>query len=579
MQTLMEMKRLFRYLLPWKWSYSAGSLVISISNYCENIIMAALIGQVLAAVTTGNFKEAGNAILLYATLYLFVLFLAAFSNCVCNRDAAFAGKNIRLTAFSRILNAQLDKIITKHSGDLLTRLDSDANAASGLFNSAVQYGLTMILTLAAATITVFSVSWISGAALLILGFVMLWINMKFIAPSKERYTKARKQTGKTVMGMTDLLSNSQMLRFYTKNTVLQDRYEEDCVELRSNKMSAVRMTALQNTLGQIQASFVVLCSIGIGFLLWKAELISIEQIPILQSMGSMLVGPLSRIGFMIADMQNNITGGIRVLELIDLPQESIAENKADITNIQDNALECEKLKVKIEETNVLDQISFFVNQGKMLAVVGESGSGKSTFLKTLMGFYDYEGSLSILGKEAANSPYRELRSLTAYVPQECPLFEGSIYENIAMGRSEASDKEVYQAAFDAGVTEFVKDFKNGFDTQVGESGILLSVGQRQKISIARALLKDAAILLFDEITASIDPISEKYLQDTMNRLKGKKTSVVVAHRLSTIKDADCILVLDKGKIVEMGTHTELNQLGGSYARMLNLQRLGLNLES
>ncbi len=147
-----------------------------------------------------------------------------------------------------------------------------------------------------------------------------------------------------------------------------------------------------------------------------------------------------------------------------------------------------------------------------------------------------------------------------------------------MGRGEATDKEVYQAAFDAGVTEFVKEFKNGFDTQVGESGVLLSVGQRQKISIARALLKDAEILLFDEITASIDPISEKYLQDTMNRLKGKKTIVVVAHRLSTIKDADCILVLDRGKVVELGTHTELDQLGGFYTRMLNLQKLGLNLE-
>ena len=240
MQTITEMKRLFRYLLPWKWGYTAGSLVISISNYCENIIMAALIGRVLAAVTTGIYKEARNAILLYTTLYLFVLFLAAYSNCVCNRDAALAGKSIRLMAFSRILNAQLDKIISKHSGDLLTRLDSDANAASGLFNSVVQYGLTMILTLVAATVTVFSVSWISGAALLILGFIMLWINMKFIAPSKERYAKARKQTGKTVMGMTDLLSNSQMLRFYTNSTVLQDRYEKDCVELRSNKSSQLR---------------------------------------------------------------------------------------------------------------------------------------------------------------------------------------------------------------------------------------------------------------------------------------------------------------------------------------------------
>ncbi|GEM_PF-4909866 len=574
MQTIMEMKRLFRYLLPWKWSYSAGSLVISISNYCENIIMAALIGRVLGAVSAGSFKEAGSIILIYAALYLFVLFLAAFSNSICNRDAAFAGKNIRLTAFNRILNSRLDKIITKHSGDILTRLDGDANAASSLFKGAVQYGLTMIITLVAATVTVFSVSWISGIALLILGLIMLWINIKFIAPAKEKYATARKQAGKTAMGMTDLLSNSQMLRFYTKNTLLQDRYEKDCIELRSKKMSAVKQTALQNTLGQIQASLVVLCSIGIGFLLWKAGLITIEQIPILQSMGSMLVGPLSRIGFIISDMQNDVTGGIRVLEIMDLPEERTSQINFNAGTDKVNALECTKLAVTLDDHHILDQISFSLSGGKMLAVVGESGGGKSTFLKTLMGFYDYNGSLSILGKEVSSTPLDVLRNMTAYVPQECPLFEGTIFQNIAMGRSEAAESEVYQAGADAGVTEFVKDLKNGYDTQVGESGVLLSVGQRQKISIARALLKDAPILLFDEITASIDPISEKYLQETMNKLKGNKTIIVVAHRLSTIKDADCIIVMDKGKLVEIGTHAELTGLSGFYARLLKLQTLG-----
>ncbi|MCC3374641.1 ABC transporter ATP-binding protein [Cohnella sp. REN36] len=577
METQRELKRLLAYILPWKRSYFTGSIVVTVSNYCENMIMALLLGRVLGAVATESFQKAKSDIILYAVLYLLILLIVAIGKGISNRDANLATKEIRLRAFDRIMKSKLRHIVKRHSGDALIRLDGDVNAASEVFKNTVQSALSLIFTLAATIVTIFAVSWISGVVLLLFGLVMLGINIKFVAPARERYAIARKHVGITAMDMTDLLSNAEMLRFCGEHAILLDRYEKDCITLQAKKMAAVKLTAAQNTLGQIQASFVVLFSIGIGFLLWKTSVISIEQIPILQSMGSMLVNPLSSIGFMMANMQNNLMGGVRVLELVDLPGEEYPEQAQAKSDIDlENAISCKRLTFGYDEKPVLDQISFSLPRGKMLAVVGESGSGKSTLLKLLMGLYEYKGSFTVLGKEISSIPPDEVRRLTAYVPQECPLFEGTIFENISLGRSDATEEEVYQAASEAGVAEFVKDFHQGYHTQVGEWGVQLSGGQRQKISIARALLKDAPILLFDEITSSIDSISEQYIQQTMEKLRGDKTIVVVAHRLSTIKEADCILVMDKGRVVETGSHEELMGKEGMYVKLQKLQSLGFN---
>ena len=219
METLREFKRLFKYILPWKRSYFTGSIVVAVSNYCENMIMALLLGRVLVAVTTGNFHKAVSDIALYALLYLLILLIVAIGDVIFTRDAILATKNIRLTAFNSIIKAKLSKIVNRHTGDALIRLDSDVNAASDVFKSTVQRGLSLI-TLAATIITIFAVSWISGVVLFLFGLVMLWINIKFIAPARERYAIARKHAGKTVMNMTDLLSNAEMLKFYGETAIL-----------------------------------------------------------------------------------------------------------------------------------------------------------------------------------------------------------------------------------------------------------------------------------------------------------------------------------------------------------------------
>lgn len=220
---------------------------------------------------------------------------------------------------------------------------------------------------------------------------------------------------------------------------------------------------------------------------------------------------------------------------------------------------------------VLDGVDIAVGRGKTAALVGESGGGKSTVVKLLLGFYELDsGSIRLLGKPLAGYTLEELRSNIAYVPQDAYLFSISIKENIRYGRLGASDEEVFRAARRAYAHDFIMEFPNGYDTLVGERGESLSGGQRQRIALARAFIKDAPILLLDEATSALDLESEQLVQKGIEALMGGRTTLIVAHRLSTIEKADTIYVMAGGRVCEKGWHTELMEQKGMYRRLVDL---------
>jgi ABC-type multidrug transport system fused ATPase/permease subunit len=225
------------------------------------------------------------------------------------------------------------------------------------------------------------------------------------------------------------------------------------------------------------------------------------------------------------------------------------------------------------ETTVLRGLSLTVEAGQTVALVGSSGAGKSTVVSLLLRFYDpVSGSICIDGQDLQTMSLTHLRNQMALVPQDVLLFGGSIHENIAYGKPGATRAEVEAAAAKANAHTFISEFPEGYETLVGERGVKLSGGQRQRIAIARAVLKDPAILLLDEATSSLDAESERLVQEALDLLMVNRTTIVIAHRLSTIRKADAILVLDKGKVIEKGTHQELMQVeGGLYRQLSTLQ--------
>ncbi len=225
------------------------------------------------------------------------------------------------------------------------------------------------------------------------------------------------------------------------------------------------------------------------------------------------------------------------------------------------------------DVSVLKGLSFDVKVGQKVALVGTSGAGKSTIVSLLLQFYNIsQGDIKIDGKSIYDYDLSAFRQNIAIVPQEVLLFGGTIQENIRYGKPDAKDEEIIEAARQANAWDFIQSFPEGLDTIVGERGIKLSGGQRQRIAIARAILKDPCILLLDEATSSLDAESEKMVQDALNTLMEGRTSIIIAHRLATIRDVDCIYVIDNGKIIEQGTHEELSMLeNGAYNSLAKLQ--------
>jgi len=262
-----------------------------------------------------------------------------------------------------------------------------------------------------------------------------------------------------------------------------------------------------------------------------------------------------------------------VLEIIEQPPEpervilpAVPRTRAAV------ALEEVSFAYAPEEGNVLKGVSLRVEEGETVALVGPSGGGKSTVFKLLLGFYSPNaGAISILGKGLDQYTLQELRDIIAYVPQNPYLFNGTIAENIGFGHPGASLEEIEAAARAACAHDFIRQFPDGYETMVGERGSHLSGGQRQRIAIARAILRDAPILLLDEATSSLDSESEEQVQLALARLMKNRTTLVIAHRLSTVRDAHRIVVIAGGRVAEEGTHQELLQAGGIYRRLHEMQ--------
>ncbi|MGL2966187.1 ABC transporter ATP-binding protein [Flavobacterium sp. XGLA_31] len=566
---------IFKYANQHKWKFYVG-LVFLLCTGATALAFPKLMGMLVDCVKNKNNEEANTialslvAILSFQALFSFFR-LSLFVNFTENTLA-----NLRLALYSNLIKLPMSFFSQKRVGELNSRISSDITQIQDTLTTTIAEFLRQFILIIGGVILLATQS-------LKLTLMMLAV-VPLVAVAAVIFGRFIRKYSKNVQ---DQVAQSQVIVEETLQGISNVKaFANEWYEIARYKGKINEIVKIAIKGGQYRgyfASFIIFCLFGsIVAVVWYGVTLSIS--------GEMSVGQLisfvlystfvgasfGGIAELYAQIQKAVGATERVFELLEETPEAIKANPN---------LTTEKLKGEVafrnvafsypsrKEIQVLKDVSFSARFGQKIALVGPSGAGKSTISSLLLRFYDIEGGQILIdGKSIYDYDLENLRGNMSIVPQDVILFGGSIRENIAYGKPEATEEEILKAAKQANALDFVNGFPDKFDTLVGERGIKLSGGQRQRIAIARALLKNPSILILDEATSSLDSESEKLVQQALETLMEGRTSIIIAHRLSTIRNADAILVLNEGKIAEQGTHEELLQIdNGIYKNLSRLQ--------
>ncbi len=475
--------------------------------------------------------------------------------------------------FDKLLQANMGYFADRHTTEFIARLTTGAAAVSQVINLLIMAAGRDLLSLIGLCIVMI----VQDPVMTLAGFITAPPAFLFLRKLTRRVRGiARMQfTGGTqiIETMQEALQGLRMVKAFALEGEMRRRLAASVssVEYESNKMARVanRASPLMEMLGGFA---IALATIYGGYRVIET---GAEPGQLVSFLAAFLLAyePAKRLARLNIDLNSNLVG-VRVLfEVIDSPVGEPNDDNLPALKLSTARVEFEDVRFAYRpDTPVLRGMSFVAEPGKLTALVGPSGGGKSTVLNLLLRFYDAGGgSVLIDGQDVTGVSRRSLRGEIAYVGQITHLFRGTIRENIALGKLGASEAEIVAAARAAHAHDFIMSFPAGYDTPVGEHGLQLSGGQRQRIAIARALIKNAPIILLDEATASLDSESERHVQEAIAELCAGRTTIVIAHRLSTIMHADCILVVENGVVVESGRHDELLRKAGRYASFYRLQ--------
>ncbi|MFM7643950.1 MAG: ABC transporter ATP-binding protein [Sphingomonadales bacterium] len=579
--------RFLRYLKPYAGTYFIGWIFLVLST-SAGLVFPYLMGKLLGSSTASSNPEQAVRLLdlsnvnqIALALFALFFFQSVFSFVrvvLFNNVTENALRDMRNDAFENLVYMPMDFFNRQKVGELTSRVASDIAQIQEVLRTTIAEFFRQIIIVFGGIAFLFFISWKLSLIMLATVPVMAIIAVFFGRYIRKLSKEAQDYIATSNSVLEEALTGIANVKAFTNEWFLLSKYKKSTQQTRDLNVRSGIWRGLF-------VSFIIFCLFGaIVFIVWKGLLMTQGPHPELASEGFyqfvlftiMMGASIGSLPDLYASVQKAVGATENLLDLLQEEGEQLPKPNATGHQLS-GALRFEQLVFSYPQrpdVTVLKGIDFQLEPNQTLALVGQSGSGKSTIANLILQFYKpTAGTIYFGDQDAAALDLHDLRKQMAIVPQEVLLFSGSILENIRFGRPEASDTEVIDAAKKANAWEFISSFPAELQTEVGDRGIQLSGGQKQRIAIARAILKNPAILILDEATSALDSTSERLVQEALEELMRGRTSIVIAHRLSTIRQADQILVLNDGVVVERGTHQDLMSKNGQYATYVAQQNM------
>lgn len=566
------LRRLFVYVKELKWMFLAA-IILTISANMLQLLGPALTGQIIDAIKGAQYERIPQIIILMIIFYVISSVFLYMLQILMIHVSQKIVKKMRQQLFDKFMDLPVNYFDSHQIGDMISRISYDIDTINTSLSSDLVQLFGSLITVLGALLMMILISPILLMVFVITIPASIYTTRYLAKKTRPLFRKRSAKLGDMNGFVEETLSGLKTIKAYSQEETMFDEFKAKNREASEAYYQADYYGGITGpSIGFINNISLALISM-FGSLLFLYQLISIGNISSFILYSRRFSGPISEAANMVAELQSTLAASERVFRVLDEPMEQEVEKPMEMIGSTRGEVEFKDVHFSyIKDVKVIENLNLHVQPGQLVAIVGPTGAGKTTMINLLMRFYDVDqGQILLDGVDIANYTRSDVRKQFGMVLQDTWLFHGTIFENIAYGHPEATLEDVIEIAKEVKIHHFITGLKDGYHTILSDDGVNISKGQKQLMTIARAMLQQRPMIILDEATSNVDTRTESMIQSAMRKLMQDKTCFVIAHRLSTIVNADVILVVDRGKVVESGTHEQLMSAKGYYYQLYMAQ--------